>query len=368
MTTSAMIGVFRFGGGAAADPELGPIGLGTRGIRGRARLVRDRRRLAAPDGPGGTAAPCSRQGSAGSAYGSSELPPRPRRAGIRAVLRHLGFLRARSIRCCHRSVRRVRKPRTESPLAVGNTTPAASVPAATVHGRVATPRDLRGRSSARPPPHSCRGSPTGSPSASPTPPRRRCAICSRPFPPGPARMGTRRSRVPVRRGLRDRPWPPARRWPRCWPPRSGRRRCCRCYLLAAVLGLLLALIDLRCLRLPDRLVGALALAAVVPLTVLRPERVGPAVLAAWAVLIAYAGRCCLCPERSWPRRREARRRAGRDPGLRRLAGGARRRAGPHLINGPIALFLLISRRAGGERALPFGPALLAGALIGLTAV
>jgi leader peptidase (prepilin peptidase) / N-methyltransferase len=37
---------------------------------------------------------------------------------------------------------------------------------------------------------------------------------------------------------------------------------------------------------------------------------------------------------------------------------------PHLINGPIALVMLLTRRG---RPLPFGPALLAGALIGLTA-
>ena len=35
----------------------------------------------------------------------------------------------------------------------------------------------------------------------------------------------------------------------------------------------------------------------------------------------------------------------------------------HLINGPIALFLLVN---GRRRALPFGPALLAGALLALT--
>jgi leader peptidase (prepilin peptidase) / N-methyltransferase len=37
---------------------------------------------------------------------------------------------------------------------------------------------------------------------------------------------------------------------------------------------------------------------------------------------------------------------------------------PHLINGPIAVVLLVTRPG---RALPFGPALLAGALIGLIA-
>jgi leader peptidase (prepilin peptidase)/N-methyltransferase len=36
---------------------------------------------------------------------------------------------------------------------------------------------------------------------------------------------------------------------------------------------------------------------------------------------------------------------------------------PHLINGPIALALLVRRRAGRRSALPFGPALLAGALL-----
>jgi leader peptidase (prepilin peptidase)/N-methyltransferase len=40
---------------------------------------------------------------------------------------------------------------------------------------------------------------------------------------------------------------------------------------------------------------------------------------------------------------------------------------PHLINGPIALFLLVTRKADRKRPLPFGPALLAGALLALTA-
>jgi leader peptidase (prepilin peptidase)/N-methyltransferase len=37
---------------------------------------------------------------------------------------------------------------------------------------------------------------------------------------------------------------------------------------------------------------------------------------------------------------------------------------PHLINGPVALFVLVT---GRRRVLPFGPALLAGALVALTA-
>jgi leader peptidase (prepilin peptidase)/N-methyltransferase len=40
---------------------------------------------------------------------------------------------------------------------------------------------------------------------------------------------------------------------------------------------------------------------------------------------------------------------------------------PHLINGPVALFLLVTRRASARRPLPFGPALLAGALLAITA-
>jgi leader peptidase (prepilin peptidase)/N-methyltransferase len=36
---------------------------------------------------------------------------------------------------------------------------------------------------------------------------------------------------------------------------------------------------------------------------------------------------------------------------------------PHVINGPVALFLLVSGRARRGTALPLGPALLAGALL-----
>jgi leader peptidase (prepilin peptidase)/N-methyltransferase len=38
---------------------------------------------------------------------------------------------------------------------------------------------------------------------------------------------------------------------------------------------------------------------------------------------------------------------------------------PHLINGPIALFLLVRGKVGRRSAVPFGPALLAGALLGV---
>jgi len=138
------------------------------------------------------------------------------------------------------------------------------------------------------------------------------------------------------------------------------------YLLAAVTGLLLAIIDLRCLRLPDPLVGALAITAGVPAAVLQPERIGRAVLAAGAVLTAYLVVAVL------PR-------GGLGLGDVKLAavlglilgfaGWPAVLAGvlaPHLINGPIALFLLVTGRAGRRRPLPFGPALLVGALLALT--
>jgi leader peptidase (prepilin peptidase)/N-methyltransferase len=40
---------------------------------------------------------------------------------------------------------------------------------------------------------------------------------------------------------------------------------------------------------------------------------------------------------------------------------------PYLINGPIAVYLLLSRRATRRTPLPFGPALLVGALIAFAA-
>jgi leader peptidase (prepilin peptidase)/N-methyltransferase len=136
------------------------------------------------------------------------------------------------------------------------------------------------------------------------------------------------------------------------------------YLLATIPALLLAVIDLRCLRLPDRLVGALALAGVVPSAVLRPHLVWPALLAGGAVLTAY-GTLALLPGN------------GLGLGDVKLAAVLALILGfagwpavivgvvaPHLINGPIAIALL----ARGRRTpLAFGPALLAGALIAVTA-
>jgi leader peptidase (prepilin peptidase)/N-methyltransferase len=135
------------------------------------------------------------------------------------------------------------------------------------------------------------------------------------------------------------------------------------YLLAAVPGLLLAMIDRRCLRLPDPLVGALALTAVVPLAVLRPGRIGVSLVAAVAVLTAYAILFVL---------------GGLGFGDVKLAAVLALILGfaglpalvvglvtPHLINGPIALFQLVTGRAERRGPIAFGPALLVGALAGL---
>jgi leader peptidase (prepilin peptidase)/N-methyltransferase len=199
-----------------------------------------------------------------------------------------------------------------------------------------------------------------------TPPRPACASCARPFPaglPGWVRAGPpcpcSGDRLPiVLAGAVIAALLAARLGP---SPRLP------IYLLAAVPGLLLALIDLRCRRLPDRLVGALALTAGLPLTVLAPARLGPALLAASAVLVAY-GMLAALPGGGL---------GLGDVKLAAVLGLILGFAGwptvvlgvvaAHLINGPIALFLLVTGRAKGKRALPFGPALLAGALLALVA-
>jgi len=136
------------------------------------------------------------------------------------------------------------------------------------------------------------------------------------------------------------------------------------YLLVTIPALLLAVIDVRCLRLPDRLVGVLALVGVVPSAVLRPGLIWPAFVAGGVVLTAY-GTLALLPGN------------GLGLGDVKLAAVLALILGfagwpavivgvlaPHLINGPIALALLVR---GRRTPLAFGPALLAGALIAVTA-
>lgn len=142
-------------------------------------------------------------------------------------------------------------------------------------------------------------------------------------------------------------------------------------LVAAVLGLLLAVIDLRCLRLPDPLVGALAVIIAVPLSAAGagdPSRLGRALLVAalssaayLAIAIGSNGGLGLGDVKL----------AGVLGFALGFAGWPAVRAGlalPHVINGPIAVYLLASGRTGRDRALPLGPALLAGALLAVTTV
>jgi leader peptidase (prepilin peptidase)/N-methyltransferase len=198
------------------------------------------------------------------------------------------------------------------------------------------------------------------------PARSACAVCARPFPVGPAgwvRVGaacscTRGGLLTTLIGAATAAVLAVRLGP---SPRLP------VLLLAAVPALLLALIDVRCLRLPDRLVATLAITAGVPLAVVDHAKVGTALVAFVIVLAAYGIFACLPG-------------GGLGLGDVKLAAVLALIVGfagwpavivgvvtPHLINGPIALFLLVTRRATGKRPLPFGPALLAGALIALTA-
>jgi leader peptidase (prepilin peptidase)/N-methyltransferase len=139
------------------------------------------------------------------------------------------------------------------------------------------------------------------------------------------------------------------------------------HLLAAVPGLLLAVIDLRCLRLPNPVVGALAITAGVPSAALEPERAGRALVAGSVLLTAYLSMALL------PRQGLG---LG-DVKLAAVLGLILGFAGwpavmiglvaPHVINGTVAVALLLTRRIGPRHRLPFGPALLAGALIAVTA-
>ncbi|WP_305788433.1 prepilin peptidase [Symbioplanes lichenis] len=132
-------------------------------------------------------------------------------------------------------------------------------------------------------------------------------------------------------------------------------------LPATVLGVLLAVVDVRCRRLPDRLVALLALLTS-PLAALAPGDVPRALLAAALTGTAYL-MIALLPGRGL---------GLGDVKLATVLGFVLGFAGwpavavgliaPHLINGPIAVGLWITRRV---RSLPFGPALLAGAVVGL---
>lgn len=144
-------------------------------------------------------------------------------------------------------------------------------------------------------------------------------------------------------------------------------------LPATALGVLLAVIDVRCLRLPDPLVAVLAVSTALPLAVVALLAGEPGRLARSAVAAGLSGAAylviALLPGHGL---------GLGDVKLATVLGFVLGFAGwpavavglvaPHLINGPVALALLAVRRAGRRTPLPLGPALLAGALLGLTAV
>lgn len=129
-------------------------------------------------------------------------------------------------------------------------------------------------------------------------------------------------------------------------------------LVAAVVGVLLAVIDMRCLRLPDPLVALFAVVAGAPLAVADPAGMPVALTAA---ALAGAGYLALALT------------GGLGLGDVKLGavlafvlgfGGwpavAAGLGTAHLINGVAAAWLLLRHH---RRDLPFGPALLVGALV-----
>lgn len=205
------------------------------------------------------------------------------------------------------------------------------------------------------------------------PPRSACAGCARPFPPGPSGWVRVTARCP---GCRRRLGPPG--WLTApvgalacgllaWaladvePPVLG------AFLVVAGIGVLLAVIDVSCLRLPDPLVATAGLAAFVLLgaAALGAGEVGPLLrgLAGSVLMGAAYLLLALLPGANL---------GFGDVKLAAVLGLLLGWLGwgavllgallPHLINGPVALALLVSRRASRKTELPLGPALLAGAL------
>jgi leader peptidase (prepilin peptidase)/N-methyltransferase len=142
------------------------------------------------------------------------------------------------------------------------------------------------------------------------------------------------------------------------------------FLLAGVAGVLLAAIDLACLRLPDAIVGPTFVAALLLLGAAAATAgtgaAGRDLLRALTAALALSGGylvLALLPG------------AGLGLGDVKLCAVLGLLLGwlgwgavllgalvPHLINGPVALALLLARRAGRKTELPLGPALLVGAL------
>jgi leader peptidase (prepilin peptidase)/N-methyltransferase len=134
-------------------------------------------------------------------------------------------------------------------------------------------------------------------------------------------------------------------------------------LFGVELGVLLAVVDMRTLRLPDPLVRTLAVGVGVPLALLAPERIGPALLGAAVVGAGYLT-IALLPGRGLGLGDVKLAAAlalvvGLAAGWRAVLAGV---LAAHLIGAGTAVVVLATRR---RRVFPFGPALLLGALTGL---
>ncbi|HEY3007957.1 MAG TPA: prepilin peptidase [Micromonosporaceae bacterium] len=205
-----------------------------------------------------------------------------------------------------------------------------------------------------------------------TPSRSACAHCGRPLPPGLPGWVRPTTRC---RGCGRRLGPPL--WltvpvgavsfgTLAWA--LGGSAALPGFLAVAAFGVVLGFIDVACLRLPDPLVGAAFLAGggwLVGLSIVdgATDALARAGLAALVSAAAYLVLALL---------------PGSNLGFGdvKLAGVLGLMLGwlgwpavvsglvlPHFINGPIALVLLLSGRAGRRTDLPLGPALLAGALL-----
>ena len=140
------------------------------------------------------------------------------------------------------------------------------------------------------------------------------------------------------------------------------------YLAVAAVGVLLAFVDLAVLRLPDPLVGTAAAlgGGVLLLISLLDWSFGPLLRALLGALVLFTVYfvIALIPGANL---------GFGDVKLSAVLGLMLGWLGwpavllglvvPHLLNGPVALVLLVSGRAGRGTDLPLGPALLAGALV-----
>ena len=199
------------------------------------------------------------------------------------------------------------------------------------------------------------------------PSRSTCAVCSRPFPSGADGWVRAGAACPCAAA----PWPTVLGTGAATGLVGATEGPAPALLAAVVVGVLLALVDLRCLRLPDRVTAILAVLLVTPPAVGaaltgEPGRVVFPILT--AVLLGCAYLLIWLPGGGL---------GLGDVKLAAVLGFALGQAGwpavllgvavPHLIAGSVATGLLLTGRAGRRTALPFGPALLLGALVAITA-